>query len=263
MHPPPLTGVHSRPIGEQGPPLGEECEEMAVSPEIPHPLDRLQHVPLALPQSADEVGAETLRPEEFRGPPQYLPILLPTVRAVQRLPARGTKEFGGGRVQGHGEDVGPRPLQIHQVLPDHSAGVGEDRDGDMGQRRHPSTQQGQGIRLGIRVGDHGQAHALEGTLVLSCLHVLHQPDEGHRGPVHPDEVALRVGPFLFPVARQSAVGAVGPAPLGVGEEDVEAVGAVHPVHPPGLVAQGDGGGGGDLHLLRGAGGRQGGGHGWR
>ena len=173
------------------------------------------------------------------------------MRRLDALAARAVEDLRRGGVKRHGEDVGTHLVQARHVLARHGRRVRQ--DGNRNGRRidpvGPFLQDGDGIAVGIGMGDHRDAHAVEGrTFHVGCHDVddlLHR----HGRPVDADEIAVGIVALGLAVARQAAIGAVGPAAFRVGQEQVEAARAAAAMHPARHQAERDGRRRRHLHIV--------------
>ncbi len=224
---------------------------MAVAAKVDELLDDLHHLVFRLAHADDDMGAEFLRSEDVAGLEKRVPVFLPGMRRLHALAACPVEQLGRGGIKRHGEDIRSHVAKALNVVAGHGGGVRQDRDRDrvgvdpVG----PFLQDRDRVLIGIRVGDHRDAHPVEGRALHVSRNAVDDLVHRHGRPIDADEIAVGIVALALAVAGQAAIGAVGAAAFGIGQEKVEATGAGTAVHLPLDKAQGNRRGGRHLHIL--------------
>ena len=99
------------------------------------------------------------------------------------------------------------------------------------------------------MGDHRDAHAVERRPLDIRGDAVHHLVHRHGGPIDADEVAVGIVALGLAVAGKAAIGAIGPATFGIGQQQVQAARAGAVVHLAIDQPQRDRRRGGHLHII--------------
>ena len=233
LHAPPLVARRRRQVVHQRALLGEEAEHVAVAAQVDELLHEVSTSCSVSPMPTMMCAPNFCGPKMSRASVQDLPVFRPAVRRRHALAARAVEDLRRRGVERDGEDVGAEILQRSR------------------RRRASWSSDWTGSRPGIVAGSMRSVHCFSTVTVSAsergCVIIeMHMRWNGgrapspatmsmmlghrHRRPVDADEVAVGVVALGLAMARQPAVGAVGAAALGIGEQQVEAARAGAAVH---------------------------------
>ena len=95
-------------------------------------------------------------------------------------------------VEGDREDVRSELPQPAHVVGAHGRGIRQDRHRHLGHLADPLLEQDEGVVVRVGMGNHGDAHALELTPVIPASDPRDDVVVVNGGPIHADEIAVRI-----------------------------------------------------------------------
>ena len=150
------------------------------------------------------------------------------MRALDAFAARARKYGWIAGIERHREDIGAEGQKIGYVGVRSASWdwTGSRLERFAGHALDPAFKDGLCIGIGAGMCDHADAHAVKWRGVAGLCHALDHIEKRSSGPIDADEVAIRVVAIGLAMTRQPAIGAVGAASLGVGQQQIETARAV-------------------------------------